>query len=98
MVQKIYGVWTDFKRWLGLNVASTKITVNNEVGDAVGGNKPSGGTSSSSGSTSSGSTSSTASSGKTGRKTPKVTTTKVTTKPQYKEGSLGKIEENISKK
>lgn len=97
MVQKIQGVWTDFKRWLGLNVASTKITVDNEVGDAVGGNKPSGGTSSSSGSTSSGSTSSTASSGKTGR-TPKVTTTKVTTKPQYKEGSLGKIEENISKK
>lgn len=95
MVQKIQGVWTDFKRWLGLNVASTKITVDNEVGDAVGGNKPSGGTSSSSGSTSSGSTSS---SGKTGRKTPKVTTTKVTTKPQYKEGSLGKIEENISKK
>ena len=94
MVQKIQGVWADFKRWLGLNVASTKITVDNEVGDAVGGNKPSGGTSSS-GSTSSGSTSS---SGKTGRKTPKVTTTKVTTKPQYKEGSLGKIEENISKK
>lgn len=96
MVQKIQGVWTDFKRWLGLNVASTKITVDNEVGDAVGGNKPSGGTSSS-GSTSSGSTSS---SGKTGRKTttPKVTTSKVTTKPQYKEGSLGKIEENISKK
>ena len=98
MVQKIQGVWTDFKRWLGLNVASTKITVDNEVGDAVGGNKPSGGTSSSSGSTSSGSKSSTASSGKTGRKTPKVTTTKVTTKPQYKEGSLGKIEEDISKK
>lgn len=98
MVQKIQGVWTDFKRWLGLNVASTKITVDNEVGDAVGGNKPSRGTSSSSGSTSSGSKSSTASSGKTGRKTPKVTTTKVTTKPQYKEGSLGKIEENISKK
>ena len=96
MVQKIQGVWTDFKRWLGLNVASTKITVDNEVGDAVGGNKPSGGTSSS-GNISSGSTSSTASSGKTGRKTPKVTTTKVT-KPQYKEGSLGKIEENISKK
>lgn len=95
MVQKIQGVWTDFKRWLGLNVASTKITVDNEVGDAVGGNKPSGGTSSSSGNISSGSTSS---SGKTGRKTPKVTTTKVTTKPQYKEGSLGKIEENISKK
>lgn len=95
MVQKIQGVWTDFKRWLGLNVASTKITVDNEVGDAVGGNKPSGGTSSSSGSTSSGSTSS---SGKTGRKTPKVTTSKVTTKPQYKEGSLGKIEEDISKK
>ena len=96
MVQKIQGVWADFKRWLGLNVASTKITVDNEVGDAVGGNKPSGGTSSS-GSTSSGSTSS---SGKTGRKTttPKVTTSKVTTKPQYKEGSLGKIEENISKK
>lgn len=94
MVQKIQGVWADFKRWLGLNVASTKITVDNEVGDAVGGNKPSGGTSSS-GSTSSGSTSS---SGKTGRKTPKITTTKVTTKPQYKEGSLGKIEENISKK
>lgn len=94
MVQKIQGVWADFKRWLGLNVASTKITVDNEIGDAVGGNKPSGGTSSS-GSTSSGSTSS---SGKTGRKTPKVTTTKVTTKPQYKEGSLGKIEENISKK
>lgn len=91
MVQKIQGVWTDFKRWLGLNVASTKITVDNEVGDAVGGNKPSGGTSS-------GSISSTVSSGKTGRKTPKVTTTKVTTKPQYKEGSLGKIEENISKK
>lgn len=91
MVQKIQGVWTDFKRWLGLNVASTKITVDNEVGDAVGGNKPSGGTSS-------GSKSSTASSGKTGRKTPKVTTTKVTTKPQYKEGSLGKIEEDISKK
>lgn len=98
MVQKIQGVWTDFKRWLGLNVASTKITVDNEVGDAVGGNKPSRGTSSSSGSTSSGSISSTVSSGKTGRKTPKVTTTKVTTKPQYKEGSLGKIEENISKK
>ena len=98
MVQKIQGVWTDFKRWLGLNVASTKITVDNEVGDAVGGNKPSGGTSSSSGSTSSGSISSTVSSGKTGRKTPKVTTSKVTTKPQYKEGSLGKIEENISKK
>lgn len=97
MVQKIQGVWTDFKRWLGLNVASTKITVDNEVGDAVGGNKPSGGTSSSSGSTSSGSISSTVSSGKTGR-TPKVTTSKVTTKPQYKEGSLGKIEENISKK
>lgn len=96
MVQKIQGVWADFKRWLGLNVASTKITVDNEVGDAVGGNKPSGGTSSS-GSTSSGSTSS---SGKTGRKTttPKVTTSKVTTKPQYKEGSLGKIEEDISKK
>lgn len=94
MVQKIQGVWTDFKRWLGLNVASTKITVDNEVGDAVGGNKPSGGTSSSSGSTSSGSISS---SGKTGR-TPKVTTSKVTTKPQYKEGSLGKIEEDISKK
>lgn len=97
MVQKIQGVWTDFKRWLGLNVASTKITVDNEVGDAVGGNKPSRGTSSSSGSTSSGSKSSTASSGKTGR-TPKVTTSKVTTKPQYKEGSLGKIEEDISKK
>lgn len=96
MVQKIQGVWTDFKRWLGLNVASTKITVDNEVGDAVGGNKPSGGTSSG-GNISSGSTSSTASSGKTGR-TPKVTTTKVTTKPQYKEGSLGKIEEDISKK
>lgn len=96
MVQKIQGVWTDFKRWLGLNVASTKITVDNEVGDAVGGSKPSGGTSSS-GSTSSGSKSSTASSGKTGR-TPKVTTSKVTTKPQYKEGSLGKIEEDISKK
>lgn len=96
MVQKLQGVWTDFKRWLGLNVASTKITVDNEVGDAVGGNKPSGGTSSS-GSTSSGSKSSTASSGKTGR-TPKVTTSKVTTKPQYKEGSLGKIEEDISKK
>lgn len=96
MVQKIQGVWTDFKRWLGLNVASTKITVDNEVGDAVGGNKLSGGTSSG-GSTSSGSKSSTASSGKTGR-TPKVTTSKVTTKPQYKEGSLGKIEEDISKK
>lgn len=94
MVQKIQGVWADFKRWLGLNVASTKITVDNEVGDAVGGNKPSGGTSSG-GNISSGSTSS---SGKTGRKTPKVTTTKVTTKPQYKEGLLGKIEENISKK
>lgn len=98
MVQKIQGVWADFKRWLGLNVASTKITVDNEVGDAVGGNKPSGGISSSSGSTSSGSKSSTASSGKTGRKTPKITTTKVTTKPQYKEGSLGKMEEDISKK
>lgn len=97
MVQKIQGVWTDFKRWLGLNVASTKITVDNEVGDVVGGNKPSKGTSSGGG-TSSGSISSTASSGKTGRKTPKVTTTKVTTKPQYKEGSLGKIEEDISKK
>lgn len=97
MVQKIQGVWTDFKRWLGLNVASTKITVDNEVGDAVEGNKPSGGTSSS-GSTSSGSKSSTASSGKKTGRTPKVTTTKVTTKPQYKEGSLGKIEENISKK
>lgn len=97
MVLKLQGVWTDFKRWLGLNVASTKITVDNEVGDAVGGSKPSGGTSSSSGSTSSGSTSS---SGKTGRKTttPKITTSKVTTKPQYKEGSLGKIEEDISKK
>lgn len=94
MVQKLQGVWTDFKRWLGLNVASTKITVDNEVGDAVGGNKPSGGTSSSSGSTSSGSISS---SSKTGR-TPKVTTSKVTTKSQYKEGSLGKIEEDISKK
>lgn len=93
MVQKIQGVWTDFKRWLGLNVASTKITVDNEVGDAVGGNKPSGGTSSG-GNISSGSISS---SGKTGKKTPKITTTKVT-KPQYKEGSLGKIEENISKK
>lgn len=98
MVQKIQGVWTDFKRWLGLNVASTKITVDNEVGDAVGGNKPSGGTSSSSGSTSSGSTSSTVSSGKKTGRTPKVTTSKVTTKPQYKEGSLGKIEEDISKK
>lgn len=98
MVQKIQGVWADFKRWLGLNVASTKITVDNEVGDAVGGNKPSGGTSSSSGSTSSGSTSSTASSGKKTGRTPKVTTSKVTTKPQYKEGSLGKIEEDISKK
>lgn len=97
MVQKIQGVWTDFKRWLGLNVASTKITVDNEVGDAVGGNKPSGGTSSSGGSTSSGSTLSTASSGKKTGRTPKVTTTKVT-KPQYKEGSLGKIEEDISKK
>lgn len=96
MVQKIQGVWTDFKRWLGLNVASTKITVDNEVGDAVGG-KPSKGTSSSGGSTSSGSTSSTASSGKKTGRTPKVTTTKVT-KPQYKEGSLGKIEEDISKK
>lgn len=95
MVQKIQGVWTDFKRWLGLNVASTKITVDNEVGDAVGG-KPSKGTSSSSGGTSSG-TSSTASSGKKTVRTPKVTTTKVT-KPQYKEGSLGKIEEDISKK
>lgn len=94
MVQKIQGVWADFKRWLGLNVASTKITVDNEVGDAVGGNKPSGGTSSS-GSTSSGSTSS---SGKKTGRTPKVTTSKVTTKPQYKEGSLGKIEEDISKK
>lgn len=93
MVQKIQGVWTDFKRWLGLNVASTKITVDNEVGDAVGGNKPSGGTSSG-GNISSGSISS---SGKTGKKTPKITTTKVT-KPQYKEGSLGKIEEDISKK
>lgn len=98
MVQKIQGVWVDFKRWLGLNVASTKITVDNEVGGAVGGNKPSGGTSSSSGSTSSGSTSSTVSSGKKTGRTPKVTTTKVTTKPQYKEGSLGKIEEDISKK
>lgn len=98
MVQKIQGVWTDFKRWLGLNVASTKITVDNEVGDAVGGNKPSGGTSSSSGSTSSGSKSSTASSGKKTGRTSKVTTSKVTTKPQYKEGSLGKIEEDISKK
>lgn len=98
MVQKIQGVWTDFKRWLGLNVASTKITVDNEVGDAVGGSKPSGGTSSSSGSTSSGSTSSTVSSGKKTGRTPKVTTSKVTTKPQYKEGSLGKIEEDISKK
>ena len=98
MVQKLQGVWTDFKRWLGLNVASTKITVDNEVGDAVGGNKPSGGTSSSSGSTSSGSTSSTVSSGKKTGRTPKVTTSKVTTKPQYKEGSLGKIEEDISKK
>lgn len=97
MVQKIQGVWTDFKRWLGLNVASTKITVDNEVGDAVGGNKSSGGTSSSGGSTSSGSTSSTASSGKKTGRTPKVTTSKVT-KPQYKEGSLGKIEEDISKK
>lgn len=97
MVQKIQGVWADFKRWLGLNVASTKITVDNEVGGAVGGNKPSGGTSSSSGSTSSGSTSSTVSSGKKTGRTPKVTTTKVT-KPQYKEGSLGKIEEDISKK
>lgn len=97
MVQKIQGVWTDFKRWLGLNVASTKITVDNEVGDAVGGNKPSGGTSSSGGSTSSGRTSSTASSGKKTGRTPKVTTSKVT-KPQYKEGSLGKIEEDISKK
>lgn len=97
MVQKIQGVWTDFKRWLGLNVASTKITVDNEVGDAVGGNKSSGGTSSSGGSTSSG-TSSTASSGKKTGRTPKVTTSKVTTKPQYKEGSLGKIEEDISKK
>lgn len=97
MVQKLQGVWTDFKRWLGLNVASTKITVDNEVGDAVGGNKPSGGTSSSSGGTSSGSTSSTASSGKKTGRTPKVTTTKVT-KPQYKEGSLGKIEEDISTK
>lgn len=96
MVQKIQGVWTDFKRWLGLNVASTKITVDNEVGDAVGGNKPSKGTSSSGG-TSSGSISSTASSGKKTGRTPKVTTTKVT-KPQYKEGSLGKIEEDISKK
>lgn len=93
MVQKLQGVWTDFKRWLGLNVASTKITVDNEVGDAVGGNKPSGGTSSSSGSTSS-----TVSSGKKTGRTPKVTTSKVTTKPQYKEGSLGKIEEDISKK
>lgn len=98
MVQKIQGVWTDFKRWLGLNVASTKITVDNEVGDAVGGNKPSKGTSSSGGSTSSGRTSSTASSGKKTGRTPKVTTSKVTTKPQYKEGSLGKIEEDISKK
>lgn len=97
MVQKIQGVWTDFKRWLGLNVASTKITVDNEVGDAVGGNKPSGGTSSSGGSTSSGSTSSTASSGKKTGRTPKVTISKVT-KPQYKEGSLGKLEEDISKK
>lgn len=96
MVQKIQGVWTDFKRWLGLNVASTKITVDNEVGDAVGGNKPFKGTSSGGG-TSSGSTSSTASSGKKTGRTPKVTTTKVT-KPQYKEGSLGKIEEDISKK
>lgn len=96
MVQKIQGVWTDFKRWLGLNVASTKITVDNEVGDAVGGNKPSKGTSSGGG-TSSGSISSTASSGKKTGRTPKVTTTKVT-KPQYKEGSLGKIEEDISKK
>ncbi len=93
MVQKIQGVWADFKRWLGLNVASTKITVDNEVGDAVGGYKPSKGTSSSGGSTSSGASSS----GKKTVKTPKVTTTKVT-KPQYKEGSLGKIEENISKK
>ena len=92
MVQKLQGVWADFKRWLGLNVASTKITVDNEVGDAVGGNKPSKGTSSS-GSTSSG----TSSSGKKTGRTPKVTTTKVT-KPQYKEGSLGKIEEDISKK
>lgn len=88
MVQKLQGVWADFKRWLGLNVASTKITVDNEVGDAVGGNKPSKGTSSS-GSTSSG----TSSSGKKAGRTPKVTT-----KPQYKEGSLGKIEEDISKK
>ena len=97
MVQKLQGVWADFKRWLGLNVASTKITVDNEVGDAVGGNKPSKGTSSSGGGTSSGSTSSTASSGKKTGRTPKVTTSKVT-KPQYKEGSLGKIEEDISKK
>lgn len=94
MVQKIQGVWTDFKRWLGLNVASTKITVDNEVGDAVGGNKPSKGTSSSGASSG---TSSTASSGKKTGRTPKVTTSKVT-KPQYKEGSLGKIEEDISKK
>lgn len=94
MVQKIQGVWTDFKRWLGLNVASTKITVDNEVGDAVGGNKPSGGTSSG-GNISSGS--STSSGNKKTVRTPKVTTSKVT-KPQYKEGSLGKIEEDISKK
>lgn len=94
MVQKIQGVWADFKRWLGLNVASTKITVDNEVGDAVGGNKPSGGTSSG-GNISSGS--STSSGNKKTVRTPKVTTSKVT-KPQYKEGSLGKIEEDISKK
>lgn len=94
MVQKIQGVWTDFKRWLGLNVASTKITVDNEVGDAVGGNKPSGGTSSG-GNISSGS--STSSGNKKTVRTPKVTTSKVT-KSQYKDGSLGKIEEDISKK
>ena len=95
MVQKLQGLWADFKRWLGLNVASTKITVDSEVGDAVGGGKTSNSGSSGGGSVSGGTSNSTK---KTGKKTTNKTTTKTDKKPTYKEGSLGKLEDDISKK
>ena len=90
MVQKLQNVWKQFKKWLGLNVAETKISVDNEVGNKVdSGHTSTSGTSS--GSKPSGSKTS-------GKKTSTKTTFKGNNKVHYKEGSLGKIEEDISKK
>lgn len=90
MVQKLQNVWKQFKKWLGLNVAETKISVDNEVGNKVdSGHTSTSGTSS--GSKPSGSKTS-------GKKTSTKTTFKGNNNVHYKEGSLGKIEEDISKK